>query len=118
MPRRSLLIAAAALALAMNALGCNGAALVGAQARKCAGAGKCPLPTRSDDCCKACPSGVAQSLRLEAKVSVRAPVPFAYPLPPIPAQPLFTALAIPGTLLSDAQSPPAFTTAPPLPLRI
>ncbi len=118
MPRRSLVIAAAALALSMNALGCNGASLVSAQARKCAGAGKCPLPDRSEDCCKACPSGVSQSLRLEAKVSVPAPVPFASPLPPIAAQPLFSALAIPGALLSNAQSPPAFSTAPPLPLRI
>lgn len=118
MPCRSLLVAAAALALAMNALECNGASLVSAQAHTCCASGKCSLSSRSDDCCKASPAGSSQSLRLQAKVSVRDPVRFASPLPRAAAQPLFSRLAFRGAPLSNAQSPPASSLSPPLPLRI
>lgn len=118
MPCRSLLVAAAALALAMNALECNGASLVGAQAHTCCAGGNCSLSNRSDDCCKASPVGSSQSLRPQANISVRDPVRFASPLPPAASQSLFSRLAFRGAPLSNAQSPPASSLAPPLPLRI
>jgi hypothetical protein len=73
MIRRKILIAIATLAVAMNALGCSGAWIMSAQARKCCAAGKCSQVRLSDPCCQAAPAGSTQDLETQARVSVAIP---------------------------------------------
>ena len=70
MIRRAILIAIATLAVTINALGCNGAWITSAQARKCCASEKCSPANTVDSCCKAAPGGSTQDLETQARVSV------------------------------------------------
>jgi len=104
MIRRTILIAIATLAVTMNALGCGGAWITSAQARKCCGLGKCSQAGVVDPCCKAAPAGSTQDLETQARVSVA--------IPPVVAPSVFEnfvvsipTLCIPSAV-TDAHSPP------------
>lgn len=104
MIRRKILIVIATLAVTMNALGCSGAWIMSAQARKCCALGKCSQVRLVDPCCKAAPAGSTQDLETQARVSVAiAPVVaasvgegFVFSLP---------TLHIPSAV-TDAHAPP------------
>ena len=74
MIRRKILIVIATLAATMNALGCSGAWIMSAQARKCCALGKCSQVRLVDPCCKAAPAGSTQDLETQTRVSVAIPV--------------------------------------------
>jgi hypothetical protein len=73
MIRRTILVAIATLAVTMNGLGCGGAWITSAQARKCCALEKCSPASRVDSCCKAAPAGSSQDLETQARVSVAIP---------------------------------------------
>jgi hypothetical protein len=73
MIRRTILIAIATLAVTMNGLGCSGAWISSAQARKCCALGKCSQVRLVDPCCKAAPAGSTQDLEAQTRVSVAIP---------------------------------------------
>jgi hypothetical protein len=104
MLRRKILITLATLAVAMNALGCNGAWITSAQARKCCALEKCSTASRVDSCCKAAPAGSTQDLETQARVSVAIPPVAALSLSEDFAGSLPT-LRVPSAM-TDAHAPP------------